>query len=473
MESQSKFPNRLPTSSEKKELIPKVKLKQSTTVVFLSLAFLIATLGIFLNLFGLNTSDPLLLYDNFVSLNLKGLTGQPLNPSQPPTPSKPEKEPQPQPNGGSTSAPEIEPKPTTEPQTPSEEESVLESPRKPKSLTQLKFLKEKSLDREGTSTFLIAGGLTPTKNMRRVTLCRLNVTRNCYTNYIADVIDRAVTILPIYAAHPEKMPLLYELHENFKNMLKTTGLRTIVIEAIMPDRGQTFRATTAGKEPWEIQLHVKDSFYRRENLVNVASRKTFDFWDYMFYIDGHQYFHNLYWWEESIHKLEHYKAIQMATRITYLNRDNSTTYYDGGSLQYVHAYISPIGNIWANPGNVWGVSKETYHEIGSIPDICTLGGCDNTINFATFESHSEWNYAIPPPYHAQLMVWVEPARKVLKGKSTFVRGHVLHIEHEHFFNYYEKQKELTAKGISLANDFARDENFTIFLTNPYFRQFLP
>lgn len=43
-------------------------------------------------------------------------------------------------------------------------------------------------------------------------------------------------------------------------------------------------------------------FYQRENLINYGLKKYWHLMNdtFILWIDSHQYFTNLYWWEESI-----------------------------------------------------------------------------------------------------------------------------------------------------------------------------
>lgn len=88
--------------------------------------------------------------------------------------------------------------------------------------------------------------------------------------------------------------------------MNTIGVQTIVIEAIY--NGQSYQVTRPDNEPHEMQIHIEDTFYYRENLLNVAAHRFSD-WEYMAWIDAHQMFLEPYWWEDTIWSLEHFGAV--------------------------------------------------------------------------------------------------------------------------------------------------------------------
>jgi hypothetical protein len=113
---------------------------------------------------------------------------------------------------------------------------------------------------------------------------------------------------PIYALHqtPEYLEL-YELHSNFISYIKSIGIRTTTIEGIYPN--QTFQLTKSNNNNTEFQVKLDVPFYIRENLINVVAKRLIDTWEYLMWIDGHQWFLNPFWWEEAIYKMEKYSSV--------------------------------------------------------------------------------------------------------------------------------------------------------------------
>ena len=323
---------------------------------------------------------------------------------------------------------------------------------------------------EKTNAFLSNGGVTLRKSRPDGLLCRMGQIKFCQSRYVADVIDLLYAFAPIYGwGDQQGIRLLYELHRNFRSYIQSFGASVVVLEAIYP--GQDFIATSPGKEPWEIQLRVEDNFYYRENFLNVAARKT-DAWEYLLWIDAHQMFENVYWWEDTILKLEKYGTIQMFQYLYYRRADNDTDYsvsfagiqYAGYLTRPFYRYFEVPRGLWA--GNVWGIRKEVYREIGYILDTCVCGWCDSAYNIPTFEEKEDWALFNFPNYYAQLAPWVENANKVFKKYGigpAIVRGNVVHLDHERFSKreIEHAQTEIGKGSFDFSQDLYRDENFTL------------
>ncbi len=123
------------------------------------------------------------------------------------------------------------------------------------------FQKMMPSDREGTSAFLNQEGTIDQKDARSRILCSLHQFKKCSSKSIAEQIDLVWAFSPIYSPFPEKMPYLYKTHGNFVGYMNSFGIKSVVLEAIYP--GQNFTFTTAGNEPWEIQLEIEDYIYYR------------------------------------------------------------------------------------------------------------------------------------------------------------------------------------------------------------------
>ena len=298
------------------------------------------------------------------------------------------------------------------------------------------YRKDKATDREGANAFLENGGVIGSRDPRKLLLCKLNATSQCASLYPSDMIDKFFVFLPVYAENQQQQENLYLLHQNFVAYLKSMNIPTVVLEALYA--GQTYRVTEAGRDPWEIQLHIKDTFYYRENLLNVAIRKTKD-WEYALWIDAHQIFLNPYWWEEGITKLEHYNNVQFFQTLAWLNKpDNSTDHdQDLHGVQYAYTTTRDLNHYVFSPYKMWngnavGVRREIYEGIDYVLDECLAGCCDCAFNVAGMKDH--WDRVDKfPNYGVQLNPWIEKASKVFDGKVAIVRGRMYHFYHDHFF----------------------------------------
>ncbi len=128
----------------------------------------------------------------------------------------------------------------------------------------------------------------PPINAQSSSLCILSPAK-CQSKYIAQIMDRIIQFSPMYTLHQNDTHNLYTYHNNFKYYLSSIGIRTITIEALYTVEHQTYKVTSPNNEPWEFQTTFDLFFYLRENLLNIAIKKTIDLdlYDYILWIDAH------------------------------------------------------------------------------------------------------------------------------------------------------------------------------------------
>ncbi len=145
-------------------------------------------------------------------------------------------------------------------------------------------------------------------SMAKKFLCRLDIGFGCESNYLVDVIDLVYAFCPIYSEDPPSHNLYYHHHTNFVGYMESMGITVSVVEGIYAWY-QDYIMTKPNNFPYEIQVHLTDIFYLRENLLNYAARKTWGMWQYCLWIDAHQYFLYRYWFEDSIWAMEHHDGV--------------------------------------------------------------------------------------------------------------------------------------------------------------------
>ena len=326
------------------------------------------------------------------------------------------------------------------------------------------YRKAKAVDHEGPSALLLDGAVLDLKDAKIDFLCRINIGNRCYSRYPAENVNQTFAFCPIYSTQPSKHELLYYRHQQFIAYMKSFGLQTVVLEAIYP--GQDYKVTQPGREPWEIQLQIKDTFYYRENLLNVAIRKNTGF-EYIIWIDAHHMFENHYWWEEAIVKMDHYGSIQLYQMLAHLSLENNSTipWCDLAGVQYSYVLNRDVRNwVWAAKGlwngNAVAMSRENYEKVGYIIDDCIAGCCDCAFNYANMVDY--WDRIdIYGEYGKQLMPWILNARKTLGGSVDVIRGHAFHIWHEHYFDWGIYLDDMTKNFYDIKTELYRDENYTL------------
>ena len=408
----------------------------------------------------------------------------PISEPEPTTPCPSPSDPEPTPTPAPTSTPEPtdptpeEPIPTSvpEPEEPSEPvATVAPQSNEERKGGRLIPISETAVEREGTSFYLTNGGIIPLSDPRNRFLCKLipQTHKNCYSQYIAEHVDQLYSFSPVYAAVQDQMPMMYLHHTNFVSYMKSIGINSIVLEGIYP--GQEYKVTTAGNEPWEIQVKINDYVYYRENFLNVAIRKTRHLdYEYITWIDAHQVFLNPYWWEEGIYKMARYPTVSLFHSVAHFDNNNNRTFNKWKGLygvqyelQYtadMHVWIDGKQGQWKGwQGNAVGVRREIYDDIVFILDYCIIGCCDCSFNYATMTSY--WNlFETFGNYGKQLMPWIENSRKVLAKKNGVVRGKIYHLYHEHYYGgsngLFDKLRDIP---LDFQQELYRDENFTIHI----------
>jgi len=303
------------------------------------------------------------------------------------------------------------------------------------------------------------------KNPSNSFLCKLNLESFCISSEVAEVIESFWVVCPIYAPYQSANTIRYKLHESYKGYIESIGMSFSTLEAIRKDRNQKFLMTEAGREPYDIQLEFYNDVYLRENYLNVAARKIKD-WQYMAWIDTHQIFENIYWWEETIVRAEKNNSVQIFQYFLGTDPSNVTDILVQSAL-----YKSLIQNdLDAGPpifyGNAYAIRKEIYDGIEYIFDRCIATCCDCAYVLASlpesipFKFYNRWS-----KYTDQMLPWVENAKKVFKGSRAIVRGFLFHIYHENTIPYFDVLNWINGTNFDMNKDLKRDDNFTLRFYN--------
>jgi len=296
-------------------------------------------------------------------------------------------------------------------------------------------------------------------------LCKLNLEVFCTSSEVAEVIESFWVVCPIYAPYQSANKIRYQLHQSYKGYIESIGMSFSTLEAIRKDRNQEFLMTRAGREPYDIQLEFYEDVYLRENYLNVAARKIKD-WEYMAWIDTHQIFENIYWWEETIVRTEKNASVQIFQYFLGTDPSNVTDILVQSAL-----YKSLLqDDLDAGPpifyGNAYAIRKEVYDEIEYIFDRCIATCCDCAYVLASlperipFRFYNRWS-----KYTDQMLPWVENTKKVFKGSRSIVRGFLFHIYHENTIPYFDVLNWINGTNFDMNNDLKRDDNFTLRFYN--------
>lgn len=306
-------------------------------------------------------------------------------------------------------------------------------------------------------------------------LCKILEDESCQSSHIADVIDLAWVIAPIYCLDPDADWKLLELHGLFKDYIQSLGLNFITIEAIRfpgdeaqrpwSKEAKKYTQTVPGNEPYDIQVYYYNVSYIRENLLNVAIRKLDKQkpWEYAIWIDAHQFLENPYWWEESIYKMEKYASVQLFGSIQYVGDDNKTE-LPPLALSAMRSSLLTDAVLQFNVvyGNAFGLRKDLYHAVGYLYDECIATSCDCAWVLSSFPDGVGFA-PLFPAYYKNFDNYINSTKKVLKGNRAFVPGHMLHFSHGWGFPYKDVEESVGSHGFNASLHIKRDQNFSVYI----------
>ena len=302
------------------------------------------------------------------------------------------------------------------------------------------------------------------RNVQDYTLCQLGLENYCRLVSVGEMAKYTWAIEPIYSFKQDTKYVFYYWHERFKDYVESFGIQFCTVEMILP--GQKYWVTEAGREPYDIQLTHNQTFYIRENLVDVAIRKLPSDWEYVTWIDAHQIFDNPYWWEESIIKSAKYDLVQMFQEIKYLTNMNLTTAIRGKAFQYIARLSSYETNKQYYYGNAWMMSKETYKKLGFF-DECPGAGCDVLLNIALLPSDKYIKVSMSKEFIQVYEDYIQETRSLVKFSDVaVVRGNLWHFYHGAVRAYNWYSEKIVDSGFNHKTGLIRDENNTMYLADP-------
>ena len=307
-------------------------------------------------------------------------------------------------------------------------------------------------------------------------LCNMMSNKNtssyCKSYDVVDVLDLAWAIAPLYTCRGDVDTKLYNLHKNFIGYLNAYGIPSITIEAVKVNSDQKYQIARPNMEPYEMQSHIHNCSFLRENLLNVAIRKLKLPWEYMMWVDAHQVFEDPMWIYKGIVLAEKYASVQLYRMARRLNPTNTSIFTKQG---FVSASI--IGRFLkihqVEFGNAFILRRELYEKIGYILDECIANDCDVTYNKAAYPEFV-WEYDLKfPKYTKSLSGWLEKAKKVFNGSRAYLTSDLYHISHQgSTFPWEDLHRVLEWTDFNISRDIKRDEDFAVYVSNDTIAQLM-
>lgn len=241
-----------------------------------------------------------------------------------------------------------------------------------------------------------------------------------------------------------------------------------------------YRESMRQQHRW-ITLQSYEELWHKENAMALGTQRLPLDCEYIAYVDADVHFLRQNWVGETIHKLQHYMAIQMFSHAQDLGPDYSVisnrpsfmhahmdgsleqlfqnkqqqqpTYYGyGGSA----AGQKPLG-AWT--GLAWAFRREALDAVGGLMDFCITGAADWYMAWALI---GQVERVIPkgshPNFVKAIMHWQDKALRTLRKDVGVMSGTLAHHFHGRKADrrYVERSKLLATLAFDPYHDIRRD-----------------
>ena len=197
-----------------------------------------------------------------------------------------------------------------------------------------------------------------------------------------------------------------------------------------------------------IGLRSQTELWLKENLVNVAVHSLPYNWQQVCWLDSDVHFMRPNWVGECIHKLQHYKYLQMFSHAVDLGPDYEelapgTSMSRGVSFMHAHigGFLEELirketapkdtaypGAIW--PGLAWAASRDGWDQTGGLFDIAIWGGGDYDMAHAlTEQAMLRVHRGVHPNYKMMLKEWEGFCKRNIRRNVGVMSGTIAHNWH--------------------------------------------
>jgi hypothetical protein len=194
-----------------------------------------------------------------------------------------------------------------------------------------------------------------------------------------------------------------------------------------------------------IGLRSREELWLKENMINVAVQSLPHNWQQVCWLDSDVHFLRPNWVGETVHKLQHYKYLQMFSHAVDLGPDyamlESGTPMATG-VGFMHAFSEGFldkmllktktpaypGNIW--PGLAWAANREGWDQTGGLFDVAIWGGGDYDMAHAlTEQAMLRIHKGVHPNYRMMLMEWEGFCKRNIRRNVGVMTGTIAHNWH--------------------------------------------
>lgn len=249
-------------------------------------------------------------------------------------------------------------------------------------------------------------------------------------------VDAPLDVVAIIS-NPRRFESRYHLHRRFADYIKASGARLTVVELAYGER--PFEVTEPLCER-HIRVRNAHELWHKENLINIGISRLPEDWKYVAWVDADVAFARPDWAQETIHKLQHHKVVQMFSHAHDLGPDH-VPFKSVAGFMYCYmnniqqpfpgnAYRDGRGGTYWHPGYAWAARRDAIDELGGLIDFAILGAADLHMA-ASLIGRLEYtlNQGLHPTYCDMLRVWEQRAETLVKRDVGYVDGTLYHFWH--------------------------------------------
>jgi len=251
----------------------------------------------------------------------------------------------------------------------------------------------------------------------------------------------------------------YDNYHAFAHSVDALGGKLITVELATGKR--SFELTEPGN-PCHLQLRTRDEMFHKENLQNLGAHLLPLGTEYVAFIDADMLCTRPDWFQETLHQLQHYDAVQMfstytdldARQIPYRTMPSFMFNYlehperswpSRNSKRWLAGYDygaqgrPPAGSPGAT-GGAWAYRVEALSTLGGLMDRCILGSADWYMAFGLVQKQDvdersplrtigpEVTTRVTDSYKSYIESWIANAAKLHRNVG-YVEAHLIHRWH--------------------------------------------
>lgn len=224
--------------------------------------------------------------------------------------------------------------------------------------------------------------------------------------------------------NPARSPALMKTYLKFKKHMETFNVHLITVECAFEN--SPFVITRPGFEPDNIQLRTSNTFYQKENFINIAISKLPKDAKYVVWCDCDIEFCNLRWVEDTIKALNMYKAVQVCKEVILVDEKGKQTVHQGfaarmNKLKRMDEHT--LEQVIDHATYAWGFRYEALKELKGLIDFSPIGNNEKIMAYCLAQSVERYiPLNVSEIFRDEIKMWELKASVIMKTGVGFVPG---------------------------------------------------